>query len=89
MEIVDLKTHLGIKERDERTEDASTRLRSSRCFKDAHAAARRSTIVGFSLVFFLQRLLATICHKTIGKNSRRNLGGRKLLQIAIFRNPIF
>lgn len=87
VEMMDLKTHLGIKERDERTEDASARLRSSRCFKGAHASARRFSIVGFC--FFLQRLLATICQKNRWKNGRRNLGGGKLLQIAIFRNTIF
>lgn len=62
-EIMDLKSHLGIKERDERDEEED---------EDAFGASRtpthlRSGAVGFSFVLFLQRLLATICHKIVGK----------------------
>lgn len=83
-EITDLKTHLGLKERDERTEDASTRLRGR---PRIGAALHYPGVLPF--VFFLQRLLAAICHKNRWKNSRRNLGRLKWLQIAIFRNTIF
>lgn len=67
-EITDLKTHLGSKERDERTEDASTRLRGR---PRIGAALHYPGVLPFvfSCNVYLQQFATKIVGKTAGEIS--------------------